>query len=378
MKQWTIGSSDKSIVNKLVFGCSVTSLTAAALVQKGYSSPESVIAQLNVTELSDPFLIKDMETAADTINSAIDSGKCICIYGDYDCDGIISTVMLYSYLIEAGADVTYYIPERSEGYGLNTSAIDKIADGGSELIITVDNGISAIPEAEYIYEKGLQLVVTDHHQQGDSLPHAEAVVDPHRHDCMSPFKHLCGAGVVLKLIAALDGGDYTMALEQFADLAAIATIADVVSLTSENRFLVSYGLGLINNSDRPSVIALKEVSGLNDKKIDSYSVAFGLAPRINAAGRFGTPNDAAKLFLCEDYDEALTAAQKLDTLNNQRKETENAVIDEIYSMINNDPMLIRGRVIFICGKKLASRCYRHHCFKAHGIIRKALFHRFRE
>ena len=350
MKKWTVGKPDRNTVSSLMLGCGVSSLAAAALAAKGYSSPESVMEALNVDELSDPFLIKDMQKAADTINAAIDSGERICIYGDYDCDGIMSTVILYSYLTEIGADVTYYIPERSEGYGLNMKAVDKISDDGVTLIITVDNGISAIPEAEYIYALGMKLVVTDHHQQGEQLPRAEAVVDPHRHDCFSPFKYMCGAGIALKLVAALDGGDYTMALEQFGDLAAIATVADIVSLTGENRFLVAYGMELISNSDRPSLMALKEVCGLKDKPINSQSIGFGLAPRINASGRFGSPKTAAELFLCEDYDEALEAARELDRLNNMRKDAENAIISEIESMIDERPELSRGRVIFLCGK----------------------------
>ena len=350
MKKWSVGIPDRNTVLKLMTGCSVTSLTASAIASKGYESPDSVIKSLNVGELSDPFLIKDMKEAADTINAAIDCGERICIYGDYDCDGVMATVILYSYLLETGADVTYYIPERAEGYGLNNGAIDRIAADGVKLIVTVDNGIAAISEAEHIYGLGLRLVVTDHHQQGEKLPRAEAVVDPHRYDCFSPFKYMCGAGIALKLIAALDGGDCTMALEQFGDLAAIATVADIVSLTGENRFLASYGIQLIENTDRPSLMALKEVCGLTDKPINSQSLGFGIAPRINAAGRFGSPKTAARLFLCEDYDDALVIAQELDGLNNMRKQAENDIIAEIYSMIDNDPSLVYGRVIFLCGK----------------------------
>ena len=350
MKNWTVGVPDRKTVSSLVFGCQVSSLTAAALAAKGYTSPESVAENLNIDELSDPFLIKDMDKAAETINSAIDNCEKICVYGDYDCDGIMSTVILTSYLTEAGADTVFYIPERSEGYGLNKNAIDKIHDDGVSLIVTVDNGISAISEAEYIYELGMRLVVTDHHQQGDSLPKAEAVVDPHRHDDESPFRHMCGAGLALKLTAALDGGDYTFAMEQFGDLAAIATVADIVSLTGENRYLVTEGMRLIDNTDRPALMALKKVSGIDNKPVDSSSIGFGLAPRINASGRFGSPRTAAELFMCEDYDEALRIATELDRLNNQRKSAENDIISEINEMIDRDPSLVRKRVIFICGK----------------------------
>ncbi|MBQ9898232.1 MAG: single-stranded-DNA-specific exonuclease RecJ [Ruminococcus sp.] len=350
MKKWTVGTPDRSVVNKLMINCGTTSLTASVLASKGYTSSDEVVEKLSVQEFSDPFLIRDMQLAADAINEAIENESRICVYGDYDCDGIMAAVMLYSYLLEAGADVEYYIPERSVGYGLNKEAVRRIADNGIDLIITVDNGISAIEEADYIYELGMKLVVTDHHQQGEELPRAEAVVDPHRHDDTSPFKLMCGAGIVLKLIAALDGGDYTMAVEQFADLAAIATVADVVPLVGENRLLVSCGMQLIDHTDRPALIALKEVSMLADKAIDTRSIGFGLAPRINASGRFGSPASAAELLLCEDYDEAIVTAQELDTLNNLRKSEENSILAEIYGMIAEDPQLVRGRVIFLCGE----------------------------
>ncbi len=350
MKKWTVNVPDRKIINQLILNCQVSPLTAAALVSKGYTSPEAVNDNFNISQLSDPFLLTDMTAAANTINSAIDNGEKICVYGDYDCDGIISTVILFSYLFEAGADVCYYIPERSEGYGLNKNAVSKIHDDGVSLIVTVDNGISAVSEADFIYSLGMRLVVTDHHQQGEQLPHAEAVVDPHRHDCNSPFKNLCGAGVALKLTAALDGGDYTFAMEQFGDLAAIATVADIVSLTGENRFLVNEGIRLIENSDRPAIIALKKVCGLDEKPIDSFSIGFGLAPRINASGRFGSPRIAAELFLCENTEDALDTAQELDRLNTQRKSAENDILSEIYAMIDKQPDLIRQRVIFICGK----------------------------
>lgn len=350
MKKWTVDIPDKAAVSKLTFGCGVTTLAAAVLARRGFTSPEDAAESLNVSELSDPFLIKDMQEAADTVNEAINSEERICIYGDYDCDGIMSTVILYTYLSESGADVTYYIPERSEGYGLNMDAIDRLHDEGVQLIITVDNGIAAIAEAEHIYELGMRLVVTDHHQAGEVLPKAEAVVDPHRPDCFSPFKSMCGAGVALKLIAALDGGDYTMALEQFGDLAAIATVADVVSITGENRFLTAYGMELINNTDRPALMALKEVSGYTEKDVDSFGIGFGLAPRINASGRFGSPRTAAELFLTEDYDQALDIARELDQLNIKRKNAESEILGEIYSMIDADPSLVRGRCIVINGR----------------------------
>ena len=350
MKKWSVKNPDSEIINELIKNSDLSVLAASVLASKGFTSAEQVIKQLGTNELSDPFLIKDMEKAAEVINEAIDNGSKICIYGDYDCDGIMATVILYTFLSEAGADVFYNIPERSEGYGLNENAVRQIAESGAELIVTVDHGISAIEEAKLIYDLNMKLVVTDHHQPGDVIPKAEAVVDTHQTDCFSPFKKLCGAGIALKLAAALDGGDVTMALEQFGDLAVIATIADIVELIGENRFIASYGMKLIENTDRIGLMALNEVSGISGKPVTSSTVGFMLAPRINSAGRFGSPKTAVELLLCEDMERAKQLAHELDTLNKQRKDAESEILSEIYSRINENPMIIRERVLFFCGK----------------------------
>lgn len=351
MKNWEIKKSDRETASAIMSACGVSSLTASVLSARGYKSPEEAVGNLECNALSDPFLIKDMDRAVKAIEEAVQEQKKICIYGDYDCDGIMSSFILYSYLSEAvGADVEYYIPERSEGYGLNTGAVDKLKERGIEFIITVDNGITAVKEAEYIYSLGMKLVITDHHQQLDVLPKAEAVVDPHRHDCGSPYKFSCGAVVALKLVCAMEGGDYTLVLEQFGDLACIATVADVVSITGENKFIVSNGLKLIENSDRPAIVALKEVSGLTGKKIDSSSVGFRIGPRINASGRLGSAMTAMKLLTCQTVEEAMEYANEMELLNTERKNMENAIVKEIYKMADEDPEIVRGRVIFVCGK----------------------------
>lgn len=350
MKKWDIAKPDIKVMQNFMLSGKLSPLTAGVLASRGFSSVESVNSFFAVDNLSDPFLIKDIDKASEVINEAIENGSKICIYGDYDCDGIVSTVILYTYLLETGADVSYYIPEREEGYGLNENAVRKLADEGTELIITVDNGISAVNEAELIYELGMKLVITDHHQPSEVIPRAEAVVDPHQTDCFSPFKLLCGAGVALKLIAALDGGDYTLALEQFCDLVAIATIADIVELTGENRFIIQQGLPLIENTDRTGLLALIKVAGLEGKPINSQSVAFMLAPRINSSGRFGSPKTAVELLICEDIEKADQLAAELNRLNEERKKAEQIILSEIYEEINRNPMLIRERILFFCGK----------------------------
>ncbi len=349
MKKWIVNNPDPKTASELVRGSDLHPLCAEVLAARGISTVSEAAEMLGTENLSDPFLLKDMREAAEAINEAIEEFTPICIYGDYDCDGITSTVMLFSYLECMGANVSYYIPERCEGYGLSSAAVRTLAAQGTELIITVDNGVSAFDEAELIYELGMKLIITDHHQTGEMLPRAEAVVNPHRSDCHSPFKQLCGAGVVLKLIAAMEGGDYDAALNEYGELAAIGTIADVVTLTGENRYIVKYGLYLLENSERPGINALINQSRLKSP-LNSTSVAFGLAPRINASGRFGSPSYAARLLLTDDTDEAEMIAQKLDSLNNERKETENKIIESISSQIAASPEIIDQRVLVLSGE----------------------------
>lgn len=349
MKRWIVRKPNKENSERIMREAEVSSLCANVLSARGFENAAEAAERLSINELFDPFLLKDMKEAADAINNAIENFERICVYGDYDCDGITSTVMLYSYLECMGADVTYYIPERSEGYGLNIDSVKKIAEQDTKIIITVDNGISAIKESELIYELGMKLIVTDHHQPGDKLPHAEAVVDPHRVDCPSIFKKLCGAGVVLKLIAALEGGDYNIAFEEYGELAAIATVADIVELSGENRYIVTHGLKRLENSDRIGINALIDKSGIK-RPFTSTSIAFGLAPRINASGRFGSPKLAADLLLTDDSSKAEQLSNELDKLNESRKKTENEIIDNICEKINSDPEIICSRVIVLSGE----------------------------
>ena len=349
MKKWVVKKPDKQISKKLEAECSVTPLCADVLAARGISSPAEAAEQFNADSLSDPFLLKDMREAAQLINTAVENFTCICVFGDYDCDGIASTAMLFSYLECMGANVFYMIPERNDGYGLNESAVRKMHEQGAELIITVDNGISAHNEAELIHELGMKLIITDHHQPGETLPKAEAIVNPHRKDCASPFKCLCGAGVVLKLIAAAEGGGYDTALNEYGELAALATIADVVSLTGENRLIVKYGLKLLENSERTGINALISKSGIKFP-ITATAAAFGLVPRINASGRFGSPLTAARLLLTDDENEAALFADELEELNTQRKKEENSIIQNISDSVNHNPDLLIERVLVLSGE----------------------------
>lgn len=355
MYKWEVAQIDEENVKQLYKG-GLPLMAAEILVRRGYCNITDVKSKLVLDELSDPFLLKDMEIAVDILNKTIDEEKKICIYGDYDCDGITATVMLFSFLDAMGADVFYYVPEREEGYGMNIPSLEKIKEMGAELIITVDNGITAIKEALKIYELGMQLIITDHHQPLEDLPKSEAIINPHRKDDFSPFKELCGAGVVLKLIAALCDGNYDSALEQYADLAALGTVADIVPIYGENRFIVSRGLQAFLNTENPGLRELISVSAgtspLNTpaNPLKSSDLGFKLGPRINAASRCGSPKSAIELLLSDSKEEAEAMAQTLNDLNNERKKIEDSIMFEIEKQINSNPQLLYNRVLVFMGE----------------------------
>lgn len=355
MKKWIIGKPDDSASAELAKQCGLSPLCSSVLVSRGINSVQKACDFFNFRKdnslpaLSDPFLTKDMKAAADAVLEAVDNGEYICVYGDYDCDGITATTILYSYLECLGANVRYYINMRSDGYGLCEKGIRELADDGVQLIVTVDNGISAVNEVKLANELGMKVVVTDHHQPGESLPDALAVVDPHRTDCTSLYKDLCGCAVALKLIAAMDGGDYSAALEQFSDFAALATIADVVPLTGENRFIVESGLHYLKNTENLGLQALMKKAGVKDR-LSSVDVSFSIIPRINASGRFGSASDAVELFLTDDEKRAEELAEQLDRLNSERKAAEEQILASIEESISASPEILYDRVLVIYGE----------------------------
>lgn len=345
MKKWKIGNPDTASALEMKNKSNLTYLCTKLLNARGYTNLKSAADFIESNDFRSPYEIKDMKKAADIITEAIDAGQKICIYGDYDCDGVTSTVILYKWFTEIGAEVIYYIPERSEGYGMNETSIRKLHDEDVELIVTVDNGISAINEAELIYELGMKLVITDHHEPGETLPKAEAIVDPHRQDDISFFKYFCGAGLAFKLIAAMEDGDYTIAKEEFAEISAIGTIGDVVSLTGENREIVKLGLFYLENTDNPGLLALRKGTGMEKRNLSSIGLAFSYVPRINAAGRFGSPRKAAELLLTESQAKADELFETIDGWNNSRKNEELKILDQIHSQILVNPQLLEKRVI---------------------------------
>uniref|UniRef100_UPI00260C5B9F single-stranded-DNA-specific exonuclease RecJ n=1 Tax=uncultured Subdoligranulum sp. TaxID=512298 RepID=UPI00260C5B9F len=274
-------------------------LLRRVLAARGCADAEAARRLLEPEQgLSDPFLLKDMDRAVARIRQAVEEEEPIVIYGDYDVDGICATAILYECLSSQGAHVRCKLPTRGGGYGLTRAALENLAAKGFSLVVTVDNGISAVEEAACARELGLDLIVTDHHLPGAALPEAVAVVDPRRSDDASPFKSLCGAGVAFKLCAALEGCAPEELLEMYGELAALGTVADVMPLVGENRILVREGLALLQETMRPGLQALLESGGYAGRPVTPDTVSHGLAPRLNAAGRLDNAPGAPTLLLC--------------------------------------------------------------------------------
>ena len=327
-------------------------LLAGILAARGITDPTEALTLLaGEEELSDPMLLTDMDKACARILEAIDKEQTIVVYGDYDVDGVTATALLYQHLKGMGASVKCMLPSREgDGYGLSKNAIQSIHDKGCQLIVTVDNGISALEEAEFAASLGVDLIVTDHHLPHDALPKAVAVVDPRRADDHSPFKGLCGAGVAFKLCAALDGCPPEEMLDYCGDLAAVGTVADVMPLTGENRTLVKAGLKLLQQTDRPGISALLEEVGLGSKPITAENVSYAIAPRINAAGRMDNAVTALQLVLCEDEERAAELAHKLNEINVARQETEQEIVKAAQEQLDAEPAILEDRVILIWGR----------------------------
>ena len=350
-KKWCVAKTDKDFASKLSSQFDIDPFAALLLVSRGIVD-ESIIEDFFSEDYAfcDPFELADMDKAADRIERALETGEKIAIYGDYDADGVTSTALLYLYLEMIGANVTYYIPDRNtEGYGLNKTAIKALCEKGVNLIVTVDNGITAIEEAEYIYELGMQLVVTDHHKVGAKLPRAEAVVDAHRADCASTFKEWSGVGIAFKLACALSDGEYEDILDSYSDIITIGTIGDVVSLTGENRAIVKHGLRKINYSGNCGVDALKSSAGVSEKHLSASSVAFTLVPRINAIGRVEKAEDAFRLLISDSAEDASALSAKIEQANAERQRLEHLITDEAEKQLLENPQMIYDRVLVFDG-----------------------------
>ena len=289
-------------------------------------------------ELHDPFLMKDMEAAACRLSSAIRNREKVVIYGDYDVDGTTAVSILYIFLKEFGLDVDYYIPDRfKEGYGINEDGIHYALQKKADLIVSVDCGITAIEEAKYIKEQGMDLIICDHHTVGDSMPIAVAVLDPKRPDCDYPFDGLSGAGVGFKLV---QGTVQKLGLpsslpDSFFDLVAISIASDIVPIVDENRTLMRLGLKKINSNPRPGIKALLDLINTQPGDITTTQIVFSIGPRINAAGRMGDAATAVQLLIAEDAGTADKFARQLEAINIKRRSTDTETMEEAMQMLDD-------------------------------------------
>ncbi len=327
----------RDIVN-LALELGVSNATAAVLINRGINSEEIGRRFLDCDDsmVNDPFLMLGMYEAVDFINEAIEENRHIVIYGDYDVDGITSSAIMYRYLKSLGANVNCYIPNRfTEGYGMNTDAIGKISRHGADIIIALDCGITSVKEVALAKELGMDVMIMDHHNPPEELPDADIIVNPKQEGCAYPFKELCAAGLAMKFIEAHSGG--ISVPKQYSDIAAIGTVADVVSLRDENRYFVKTGLLKMNTAPAPGVKALKTVAGYADKNINARGIAFGMAPRLNAAGRMSTARDGLNMFLADDFKTAYEYAMKLDEFNEERRKIEKDIYESgTDSVLKND------------------------------------------
>jgi len=345
--KWTGGGCDEAAAARLL-AAGYPHLLSLLLSARGVASPEEAALLLDREQrlTCPPLLMKDMDKAVARIHRALADGERIAVFGDYDVDGITSTVLLVDYLRSRGADCLKYIPRRVEdGYGLGREALRSLRDQGVTLVITVDCGITGVEESLYARAIGLDLVITDHHECKDRLPEAAAVVDPRRPDCPYPFKHLAGVGVALKLALALDPQREEALFARYCTLAAIGTVADVMQMTGENRTIVYRGLASIGNTDFLGLRALLQETGLADREVSSTQIGFVLAPRINAAGRMGEAELAADLLLTDDPARAEALARELCGLNRERQAVEQEIFAQAVEQIEFLPAGERSALV---------------------------------
>lgn len=340
-------------INKLSEKYHIPKVIATILLNRGIEESDfNAFLQKSMRDVINPNLMLDMDKAVDRILQAINNNEKIVIYGDYDVDGITSTALMHEFLSSQGANVSYYIPDRKdEGYGINIMAVNKLFKQNTKLLITVDCGITAIGEVEFAALQGMDVIITDHHTCKDRLPTAaKAIINPKRPDCDYPFEGLAGVGVAFKLVLALAialGLNTTECFKRYIDIVTIGTIADVVPLLSENRIMVDKGLKALQKPFRPGLTAIMDVSGAMNKPMNASTIAFSIAPRLNAAGRLGSAKTAVELLLTHNADEAWEIARELDAENKERQATEQQIYKEALELIAADPNFSKKKVIVL-------------------------------
>ncbi|WP_454064738.1 single-stranded-DNA-specific exonuclease RecJ [Candidatus Nitrospira salsa] len=370
-KKWNMRKGNSECIAQLSDQLGLSSITATVLVNRGILEVEPARQWLSINspEVHDPFQMADMEKAVDRLQQAIVQQEKICCYGDYDVDGISATSLYVLFLQQQGALVDFYIPDRKlEGYGLNENAIRRLAGSGVTVLVTIDCGTSSHQEIDLAQALGLDVIITDHHQILGSHPQAFAFLNPQRTDCRYPFKGLCSGGLALKVATAysLKFGQADVDVKSYTDLAALATVADMVPLQDENRWIVREGLKQIAGSARPGIQALKQTAGIQGICTEGI-VAFQLAPTINAAGRLAHARLGVELFTSQLLEDAFPIARQLDGLNRQRRTIEQAVVSEAVNMIDGKDLpgaiVVGDRtwhvgVVGIVASRLVERYYR--------------------
>ncbi|MCX6639725.1 MAG: single-stranded-DNA-specific exonuclease RecJ [bacterium] len=368
-------AANPSLVHAITEQINLPEIVAEILINRGIDTPQAAKLFFNgaTADLCDPFLITDMEIAVERVVAALGKQEKIIIHGDYDVDGITAVSMLYLFLRDLGGKVSYYIPDRQqEGYGLSMGGIEESRRRGASLIISVDCGITSVTEVELARKLGIDTIISDHHEPGQTLPAANAVLDPKRNDCRYPFKELAGVGVAYKLAQGIlkRMNLEQVYLERYLDLVAIGSAADIVPLISENRILVKEGLERLNHNGNEGLKALIDIASFKRGDIHVGNIVFGLAPRINAVGRLGSAERAVRLLITRDYQQALTIAAELERENRRRKEIDNQTLLEALDKISreyvpeNDYVIVLARenwhpgVIGIVASRIVERYYR--------------------
>ncbi len=380
--QWRLSEGDRDIQDILAKELQIHRIVSRILTSRRILTPGDANRYLNpsLNNLYNPLLMKDMQKGVQRLVRAINDREKVVVYGDYDADGVTSVAVLLKFLLDIDHAVTYYIPDRiKEGYGLNGPAIDRMKADGVTLLITVDCGISDHEQILYARSCGIDTIILDHHEVPQNLPDAVAVINQHRKDCNFPFKDLAAVGIVFNFLIALRGrlrkdGFWENRkypnLKEYLDLVALGTIGDICPLVDENRIFAKIGLDLITECKRVGLRALKEICGVENQVIDSGKASFCLIPRINAAGRVASANEAVRLLLTEDIEEARLIAQNLEMCNRKRQTMERNILNEILEEIERtiDPEKVRSLVfasekwhpgvIGIVASKLVDRYYR--------------------
>lgn len=354
IKEWKIADLDREKAEQMSKKWKISFFLAVLLdVRKLTNRNEAHKFLHGYNNFSDPFSFVDMDKLKNRVEKAIKSREKICIYGDYDADGVTAAALVYSYMKKRGADVMYFIPRREgDGYGLSKNILDKLSKEGVKLVFTVDNGISAYEEVQYAKTLGIDCVITDHHRPPDIIPDASAVVNPYRKDCTSKFKCFSGVGVAFKAVCALEKGRSSLEelICEYADLVTIGTIGDFIELTGETRDIVRRGLKIISNTNRPGIRVILENMGIYKKQLDTSNIVFGIVPRINVSGRIDRADKSVELLLSDNTHDASEIFREINEKNHTRRNTELEIYKCIEQQLRDEPWRKYEKIIIVEGE----------------------------